>query len=191
MTVGLSANAWMFPHYLAPFVGGVYAILLTAMRYLRAWRPGGNRCGLAMARILPAVCLLLAGVRTVAAPLGIAIHRWPTMWSGTEPLGIPRSLVAARLERLPGKQLAIVRYQADHNVFDDWVYNAADIDLAAVVWAREMDEGADAALLRYFGDRHAWLVEPDAIPPRISPYKMAGRQTREAQTLEAEDTATR
>jgi hypothetical protein len=180
MALGLSVNAWMFPHYLAPFAGGVYVILLTAMRYLRAWRPGGSRCGLAMVRMLPAICLLLAGVRVAAAPLGIAVHRWPTMWSGTEPLGIPRSLIAAQLERLPGKQLAIVHYQADHSVFDDWVYNAADIDRAGVVWAREMDDAGDAALLRYFRDRHVWLVEPDADPPRISPYTAVHREIREA-----------
>jgi hypothetical protein len=178
--LGLSVNAWMFPHYLAPFAGGVYAILLTAMRYLRAWRPGGNRSGLAMVRILPVVCLLLAGVRAVAAPLGIAVHRWPTMWSGTEPLGIPRSLVAAQLERFSGKQLAIVHYEADHSVFDDWVYNAADIDRSRVVWAREMDDAADAALLRYFQDRQIWLVEPDATPPRISPYTAVHQETWEA-----------
>jgi hypothetical protein len=177
--LGLSVNAWMFPHYLAPFAGGVYVLLLTAMRYLRAWRPGGSRSGLAIVRILPAICLLLAGVRAVAAPLGIAVYRWPTMWSGTEPLGIPRSLVAAQLERFPGKQLAIVHYEADHSVFDDWVYNAADIDRSRVVWAREMDDAADAALLHYFRDRHVWLVEPDAVPPRISPYTAVHLETAE------------
>ncbi len=27
-------------------------------------------------------------------------------------------------------------------------------------------------LIRYYGDRKVWLVEPDAIPARITPYPM-------------------
>jgi hypothetical protein len=114
--------------------------------------------------------VLLAGIRLFAAPLGIAIPRFPTMWYGTEPLGMAREHVAQRLESCPGKQLAIVRYAANHSVFDDWVYNAAEIDSAHVVWARETGGDASAELLRYFRDRTAWLVEPDANPPRIRPY---------------------
>ena len=167
---GLCLNAWLFPHYLAPFIGGFYVLLIQAMRHLRVWRPAGQPFGLAIVRFLPVVCLLLAGVRVFAAPLGIAIERWPTMWYGTEPLGLPRARVAAELASFPGKQLAVVRYSARHSVFDDWVYNAADIDKAHVVWAREMGGAADAELLRYFGDRRVWLVEPDLTPPRLSIY---------------------
>jgi hypothetical protein len=115
------------------------------------------------------VCLMLAGVRAFAAPLDIAIPRWPSMWYGTEALGLPRARVAAELETKPGLQLAIVRYTPNHLPFDDWVYNAADIDRAKVVWAREAPEG-EAALLQYFRDREVWLIEPDFSPPRMSPY---------------------
>ncbi len=169
--LGLCANAWLFPHYVAPFACALYALLLQAMRHLRAWRPGRQPYGLALVRMVPLLCLLLAGVRVFAAPLGIAIHRWPTMWYGTEPLGLDRARVSRELEGRPGRQLAIVRYSATHSVFDDWVYNAADVDRSNVVWAREMDGPHNAELLQYFGDRRAWLVEPDSTPPRISPYQ--------------------
>jgi len=164
--LGLAMSAWLFPHYLAPFVGGFYAMLLVAMMYLRAWRPYGT----AMMRFIVVVCMLLAVVRVFAAPLGIEIRRWPTMWYGTEPLGLPRAQVLSELERHSGPQLAIIRYSDKHSVFDDWVYNAADVDQAKVVWAREMDGPANAELLSYFRRRKAWLVEPDTVPPRISSY---------------------
>jgi len=170
---GLCLNAWLFPHYLAPFAGGLYVFLLQAMRHLRAWRPGRQPYGLALVRILPALCVLLAGVRVFAAPLGIGINRWPTMWYGTESLGLARAHVANELESRSGRQLAIVRYSATHSVFDDWVYNAADVDKAKVVWAREMDGPHNAELLKYFGDRRVWLVEPDSTPPRITPYVLS------------------
>ena len=170
---GLCLNAWLFPHYLAPFAGGLYVFLLQSMRHLRAWRPGRQPCGLAMVRILPVLCFLLAGIRVFAAPLGIGVNRWPTMWYGTEPLGLPRARMVRELEGRSGKQLAIVRYSATHSVFDDWVYNAADIDKARIVWAREMDGPRNAELLTYFADRRIWLVEPDSTPPRITPYALS------------------
>jgi hypothetical protein len=168
---GLSLNAWLFPHYVAPFACGLYAILLQAMRHLRVWRPGTRPFGLAVVRIIPLVCLILAGLRLYAEPLGLSVTGGPYMWYGTQALGLPRAYVTAELEGYSGPQLAIVRYPADHAPFDDWVYNAADIDKSRVVWARELESPADsAALLRYFADRKAWLVEPDVNPPRISPY---------------------
>jgi hypothetical protein len=171
--VGLCLNAFLSPHYLAPFASGLYALLLQAMRHLRAWRPGRQPYGLALVRILPVLCILLACTRVFAAPLGIGISRWPTMWYGTAPLGLDRARVLSKLESLPGRQLAIVRYSAAHSVFDDWVYNAADVDRSDVVWAREMDVHSNEELLRYFSDRRVWLVEPDSRPAKISPYALS------------------
>jgi hypothetical protein len=168
--IGLGANAWFFPHYATPFAAGVYVLLLQCMRHLRQYRPGGRRVGLALIRVLPLVCLVLGGLRVYAQPLGLAIHRWPTMWFGTAPLGLPRAQVAAKLEATPGKQLAIVRYTPEHEPFDDWVYNAADIDASKVVWARELKPADTETLIRYFRDRQVWLVEPDVTPPRVSSY---------------------
>jgi len=162
---GLSMNVWLFPHYLAPFTCGVYALLLQAMRHLRQVGPRG----LALVRAIPVVCLVLAGLRLFAGPLHIAIPRWPNMWYGTERLGLARAQVLEQLTAHPGPQLAIVRYAPGHAPFDDWVYNAADIDNSRVVWARE-GNNHDADLLRYFKNRTVWLVEPDSNPPKISPY---------------------
>ena len=145
-------------------------LLLQCMRHLRQWKPGGRRVGLALVRYAPLVCLMLAGIRMYAQPLGLAIARWPSMWYGTEPLGLPRAQVAAQLEKMPGKQLAIVRYTPGHAPFDDWVYNAADIDASKVVWARDLRAANNQELLRYFHDRQVWLVEPDFDPPKVSPY---------------------
>jgi hypothetical protein len=96
------------------------------------------------------------------------------MWYGSEPLGLPRARVSSILEGYSGKQLAIVRYSADHSVFDEWVYNPGDIGKSHVVWAREMDGPGNAELLKYFSDRSVWLVQPDLLPPRISRYTVRG-----------------
>ena len=52
----------------------------------------------------------------------------------------------------------------------EWVYNAADIDSAKVVWARDMTPALNRELIGYFKDRRMWLVEPDCDPPKVSNY---------------------
>jgi hypothetical protein len=52
----------------------------------------------------------------------------------------------------------------------EWVYNAADIDGAKVVWARDMDLRNNAELLRYFHDRQAWSLDADQSPPALKPW---------------------
>jgi hypothetical protein len=53
----------------------------------------------------------------------------------------------------------------------DWVHNDADIEAARVVWARDMG-AANAALLRHFGARTAWMLRPDDPSPELTPYPM-------------------
>ena len=82
-----------------------------------------------------------------------------------------RVLIRERLTRAPGKQLVFVHYWPGHIFQNEWVYNAADIDGSRVVWARDLSAEEDEKLRRYYPDRTAWLLEPDARPPRLSPYE--------------------
>jgi hypothetical protein len=168
---GIGMETWFIPHYMAPFTAGFYAILLQCMRHLRLWRPGARSTGLFLVRVLPVLCLALAGLRLYAQPLHLQLVGADCLtWYGTEPLGQERAQISAKLQSYAGRQLAIVRYAPGHSVFDEWVYNAADIDRSKVVWARDMDPADNAELLTYFRDRSAWLIEPDFNPPRISKY---------------------
>ena len=45
----------------------------------------------------------------------------------------------------------------------------ADIDGARIVWARDLGPDENQKLLRYYPDRTAWLLEPDAHPPAVAP----------------------
>jgi hypothetical protein len=80
-----------------------------------------------------------------------------------------RIAINQQLESAPGRQLVFVRYFSMHR-FDEWIHNAADIDGARVVWALDMSPDEDAKLRRYYPDRTVWLLEPDALPPRLVPY---------------------
>lgn len=169
--VGTSVETWLIPHYVAPFAAGVYAILLQCMRHLRAARPRGRSAGPFLVRALPVLCVVMAVIRLFAHPLHVQLPGYQASTAyGTAVLGLPRAHVLAELEKQPGGQLAIVRYTPDHDIFDDWVYNAADIDNSKVVWARDMDPATNRELFRYFKDRKVWLVKPDFNPPKVSPY---------------------
>lgn len=82
----------------------------------------------------------------------------------------PRAAISRQLSLVPGKQLVFVRYWPQHIFQNEWVYNAADIDQARIVWARDLGSAEDQKLLRYYPDRTAWLLEPDATPPKLGPY---------------------
>ena len=172
---GMAIEIYLLAHYVSPFTSAFYAIGLQMFRHMRVWKPEGKPVGLAMTRFAVMVCFLMAGVRVFAQPLHLAPPEWPPSnwnftWYGPEHFGVERDQIEKRLENLPGPQLAIVRYSPDHNPLDEWVYNSADIDGSKVVWAREMDTADNLELVHYYGNRQVWLVEPDAIPARISPY---------------------
>lgn len=81
-----------------------------------------------------------------------------------------RVTVNAQLAAAPGKQLVFVRYWPHHIFQDEWVYNAANIDGARVVWARDLGAEENEKLRQYYPDRKVWLLEPDARPPRLAAY---------------------
>jgi hypothetical protein len=85
--------------------------------------------------------------------------------------GDPEGRIAIhnQLAQASGKHLVFVRYGSRHT-FSEWVYNAADIDAARVVWARDLGPEENQKLLRYYPDRNIWLLEPDFRPPRLNPY---------------------
>jgi len=65
----------------------------------------------------------------------------------------------------------LVHYSPEHNVHHEWVYNAADIDRAKIVWAREIPGRDWTTLLDYFKDRRSGWSEPTDSPPKLEEYR--------------------
>jgi hypothetical protein len=80
-----------------------------------------------------------------------------------------RIAINRRLAGEPGKQLVFVRYWPQRTA-REWIQNRADIDRARIAWAIDLGPAEDKTLLGYYPDRRAWLLEPDARPPRLVPY---------------------
>jgi hypothetical protein len=158
LAVLTTSGAW--PHYLAPVAPLAFVLAVQGSRYLSLWRCRGRRIGRywvpALGLAWPLQLILLA----VIFPLMMKGLRW----------GEPRAELQARLERLDGDHLVLVRYGPQHTWYQEWVYNKADIDNAKVVWARELSPDSNRRLLAYFKGRRVWLVEPHRDPPSLVPY---------------------
>ena len=164
------ASVWYNPHYIAPVTAAFYGILLQGIRHLRAWSRRGSAWWAAMARVIPVSCALTLGAGMAMDLTGVRMRETTRGWCGRFLELRTREEMRSRVSNLEGNQLILVRYQPDHDYFAEWVYNDADIDRAKIVWAREMDPTRNAALMKHFQDRKAWLLEADMKPPRLSPY---------------------
>jgi len=159
------------PHYGAPLTVVFYTITLLMMRDLYDSASGGKLSGRFMARSVPLVCVVLFLTRIAAPALHITPKpSWIRTWCSQDEQNLERARILKQLEHTPGNHLVIVRYQPNHDyILDEWVYNNADIEGSKVIWARDMGP-QNLELLQYFSGRHAWLMEPDYNPPRLSPY---------------------
>ena len=171
---GLLAESYFEPHYAAPATCAFLALTLMAMRRLQTWEPRGRRAGTALNRAVVIACLLSFVVRGVAAGCGWELARSDApAWHQVGPHSFGRAALVARLNQLQRKQLIIVRYSSHHEVFEEWVYNDADIDGSKIVWAREMNTAENARLVDYFRDRQVWLLQADGQPPKLIPWSSA------------------
>ena len=174
MLVGLAVEVFFIPHYAAPMTAITLALVIQTIRHLRVWRWANQPAGALLVRVLPLVYAGALAIRLLAPGLGLPLTETTLWWARLMPSerGLERAHLLARLERMPGQHLVIVRYGLayDPGRQIEWVYNAADIDHAKVVWARETGNMENTQLLDYYRHRHAWLVEPDEQPVQLRPY---------------------
>jgi hypothetical protein len=171
----LFAQVW-FPeaHYAAPATGALILAVLFSMRHFRSSQ---SKYAIWGARALAIVIALW-----MISPIAEALRDPDVIWPKSElasapslgfPLQIQRARIQSQLEARPGKQLIIVHYRRTDMPSQDWVFNAADIDDAHVVWARDMGYFRNKELLDFFPDRQAWYVDRGDSVALVLPYNQA------------------
>jgi hypothetical protein len=177
LTLALGVN--FFPlfqlHYIA--AGTCLFVLMSVAGLERLSRltvrgtPAGAQCAAMIVMLCAAQFVFWYGMHVFdGAEVSIGARAFETWDSINHASPERRIFVNRELERLPGKLLVFVRYYPQHIFQEEWVYNAADIDGARVVWARDLGADENQELLRYYPDRTPLLLEPDFSPPRLSPY---------------------
>ena len=159
-----------FPHYIAAITAAIYALILIAMRNLRRWQPWGRPAGIAMVRSVPLSSVVLLILCAASPGLRNRLPPGLPTWYSPAAVHSYRAAIIAQLEQQSGQHLVIVSYRPEHIPYNEWVFNAADIDGSKIVWARDMGPEQNRELIRYFGERKVWVVEPDRANPVLSPY---------------------
>jgi hypothetical protein len=168
-----------FPAFQFHYVAAVTCLFIlagvTGLRRLDAINIRGLPVGFDAARLIVFLCIAHFSFWYGAhlfddADWSRAMRRYET-WDSINHQNPERRIeINRQLAQASGKQLVFVRYWPQHTFQDEWVYNAADVDGSRIVWARDLGSTENELLQRYYPDRKAWLLEPDAQPPKLSPY---------------------
>lgn len=150
-------------NYVAPIAPIIVAIIVQGMRHLSVWKFEAKNSGLFLVRAIVVMCVVMVPIQVHLLAAAPGAGTWPA-------IGPERAAVTAQLSALAGPQLVLVRYEVKHNPMLEWVYNGADIDKQKVIWARDMGVGRNEELLHYYPMRRVWLLEADAVPPRLTAY---------------------
>ena len=168
---GVFAVTWSHPHYAAPLLCVIVALVVQAMRHMNTIELKGRRIGSMAVRIIVVILLVQTG------SLAFEGHCDSAEWRC---FGLKeRADIVRTLSETSGKHLVMVQYNRFHYIHNEWVYNGAEIDSGKVVWARDMDAAQNTKLFEYFKDRQIWVVKPDEMDRearQLKPYAAATAQ---------------
>jgi len=157
-------------HYIAPVAPLVALLFVDALRSLRAVHCRTVPLG----RIAFNATLVILAVTMIPSSI-----LWPPRFgSFLRRYANEKRAVETRLARRQGRDLVLVRYAPDHVVHAEIVYNGPDPDDQPVIWARDLGAKRDREIIDYYSDRRAWIFEPDADPPRLTPVAGTPEQRR-------------
>jgi len=177
-SLGTNFYPYFYSHYIAALTCVFVLASVVGLDRLSRWTIRAQPVGEPCARILLFLCAahfvfwygLHASRKEDLYRAMTPYETWDAINHG-DPQG--RIAIGRELQTAPGKQLVFVRYSPQHD-FEEWVYNAANIDQARIVWARDLGAEENQKLQRYYPDRTAWLLEPNAKPPRLQHYPPSG-----------------
>jgi hypothetical protein len=172
--LGTNCYPYFYPHYLAAVACLFVLGAVVGLERMAAWRLGGFATGADAARLIVLLC-----AAQFAFWYGIRVFGNDDIFIASGPYeswnyvnfgdSEGRAAVARKLAATPGPNLVFVRYSPRH-LLREWLQNSADIDRSPTVWALDLGADENRRLLGYYPHRRAWLLEPDAVPPRLGPY---------------------
>jgi hypothetical protein len=169
LIAGAMLEMIFYTHYAAPFTAVLLILLVQSLRYARMWMsrnlPGGKQ-GASLA-----IAILCFSVVAIGF-LSRGVHVWKSDTPDRRQAVNSRksSLENNLVTEHPGQHVIFVRYTGTHSPHEEWIYNLADIDSQAVIWAQDMGD-ENKRLMAYYSDRTFWMFEPDIDPGYLEPYK--------------------
>lgn len=163
--IGLLAAVWLTavlypffqPHYFAAYSCVTMFLIVRGLMLLCPWRFRGIAAG------SPITVFFITGA--------IVSGVWAAPKFERAQTGRLRAETVKYLLRQGGKHVVFVRYSPDHNMHEEWVYNAAEIDAAPIVWCRATEPADETDVQRYFANRRFWLATVDKNGVALSHYE--------------------
>ncbi len=174
-SAGTNLYPFFFTHYIAAEACLFVLLSVVGLQQLSVLTIRGQNTGADAARVILFLCVahfvFWYGLH-LSGNQDFAEYMWRYETWDVVNHGNPDNYLSIhnRLNEAPGRQLVFVRYGPSHTI-REWVFNDADIDRAKVVWARDLGEPENDKLRRYYPDRTAWLLEPDANPVALVLYQ--------------------
>jgi len=155
-------TSWYHPHYFAPVLAVYYLMLIQSIKYLIHHN---NQIIRWIARIGIPVFMVItfADSRFFATSI-------PGYINGTQEYVNKKQKIIDELNQANSKHLILVKYNDDHKLHEEWVYNGPDLDESKILWARYMSEEKNDSLKSYFKDRKSWLIHADDAVVRLLEY---------------------
>jgi hypothetical protein len=139
--IGIASETWRFhSHYVGPIVGLAFALVVRSLQRADAK---------VFALLLPILVFGFALADSARSP-GI-LDQWAEK----------RTSIQKQLQSQPGKQLVFVYYRPNHDLYEEWVHNGADLARASVVWAHSRSAEENCSLIKLFPDRKLWSLDAD------------------------------
>ena len=145
-------NLRLFPHYAAPATVLFYIVAAAGIQALRCAWPGSM-----LERAYVSWAVVGAFAVVTLASLLTADNRY-LFGSIDYHVRAQRASVMKRLKDVAGDALILVRYGPKHEIYQELVYNEADIDHARVIWARSLSPELDEKLVQHYAGRRVWML---------------------------------
>jgi hypothetical protein len=117
--------------------------------------------GFSLSRLLPIAAaspLLVAASYLVVGWPKVSNNTWDRPCCAIVQTSV-RTEVIERLNKVPGRDLVLVRSNEFNPLHSELVYNDADIDASSIVWSHSDGSERDGDIVSYFPDRRVWLFE--------------------------------
>lgn len=151
--IGPALDTRVWPHYAAAEAVLAYIVAACTLRALRkAWTGVDG-----------AYLMWSAGaVFAVPTLLGLLSSANRYLLGSEEYLEAAKhASVDEQLRKLPGEHLVLVSYGPHHQIYEELVYNHADIDGSKTIWARSLGAEKDHELIQHYSNRDVWLLYDD------------------------------
>lgn len=174
--IGPALDTRVWPHYAAAETVLVYMIAACGLRAFRnAWSG------------VDGAYLMWGALAVFVLPTGLGLMTPANRYlpgSAQFLTDAKHVTIEQRLEKLPGEHLVLVRYGPAHQIYEELVYNHADIDGSKTIWARSLGAEKDAELIRHYPNRDVWTVYEDGgVTLSPLPFAAPGYSSRLQPTM--------